>query len=64
MASSHSRFSDIHESLTDCSLPQQEIQLHSWSSMYVHQMCQYALLQCWKHVTDLSTNDPGGAGQW
>jgi hypothetical protein len=64
VASSHTRFSDIYESLSDCSLPQQEIQLHSWPSMYVHQICQSALLQCWMHVTDLSTNDPGGAGQW
>ena len=64
VASSHTHFSDIYDSLPDCSLLQQENQLHSWPSTNVHQICQSALLQCWNHVTDLSTNDPGGGGQW
>jgi hypothetical protein len=30
---------------------------------YIHNIHHFALLLCWTHVTDWSTDDPGGAGQ-
>jgi hypothetical protein len=40
-----------------------KINHHSLPSTYDHNICQFAPLLCWKHVTDSSTDDPDGAVQ-
>jgi len=37
---------------------------HSLHSAYDHNTCHFALLMCWTHVTNWSTDDPDRGGQW